>query len=45
MAELTPEQKMAIDDMVRRRMETTGESKLIAIKHITNYLYARVKEN
>ena len=35
---LTNEQKQAVDDMVTRRMENTGESKAEASKHIIKYL-------
>ena len=35
---LTDEQKQAVDDIVTRRMENTGESEEKARLHVANYL-------
>ena len=41
---LSAEQKAALDDMVRRRMANTGETKEQASDHIAAYLKLRAEE-
>jgi len=45
MTELTDEQKEAIEQMIARRIENTGETRKQACSHILSYLTYEVNQN
>jgi len=42
--ELTANQKKALDEMLERRMENTGETREQAVEHITKFLLAYTQD-